>query len=73
LRPDSAFVGKVDTVDNALAAWPTKLTLSPDLTDEIQRQLAIDNILPLHQPDLSPLQSMGQPPIAAAYWDTLFQ
>lgn len=73
LRPDSAFVGKVDTVDNTLAAWPTKLTLSPDLADEIQRQLVADNILPRHQPDLSLLQSMGQPPIAAAYWDTLFQ
>ncbi|HDY81885.1 MAG TPA: FAD-dependent oxidoreductase [Halieaceae bacterium] len=73
LRPDSAFVGKVDTVDNTLAAWPTKLALSPDLADEIQRQLVADNILPRHQPDLSLLQSMGQPPIAAAYWDTLFQ
>ena len=73
LRPDSAYVGKVDSVANALAAWPTKLTLSPDLADEIQRQLVTDNIQPRHQPDLSLLQSMGQPSIAAAYWDTLFQ
>ena len=73
LRPDSAFVGKVDTVDNTLAAWPTKLTLSPDLADAIQHDLAADNILPRHQPDLSMLQSMGQPSIAKTYWDTLFQ
>jgi glycine/D-amino acid oxidase-like deaminating enzyme len=72
-RPDSAYVGKVDSVANALAAWPTKLTLSPDLADEIQRQLVTDNILPRHQPDLSLLQSMGQPSIAEPYWDTLFQ
>jgi hypothetical protein len=73
LRPDSAFVGKVDTVDNTMAAWPTKLTLSPDLADEIQRHLVTDNILPRDQPDLSLLQSMGQPSIAKTYWDTLFQ
>ncbi len=73
LRPERAFVGKVDSVSNTLAAWPTKLTLSPDLADEIQRQLVTDNILPRHQPDLALLQSMGQPPIAETYWDRLFQ
>ncbi|RLA46519.1 MAG: glycerol-3-phosphate dehydrogenase [Gammaproteobacteria bacterium] len=73
LRPDSAFVGKVDSVHNTLAAWPTKLTLSPDLADQIQRRLMSDNILPRYRPDLSLLQSMGQPPIAAPYWDTLFR
>lgn len=72
LRPDSAFVGKLDSVDNALAAWPTKLTLGPDLADEIERQLASANILPRHQPDLAPLQHLGRPSIAAALWDTLF-
>ena len=73
LRPDSAFVGKVDGVDNTLAAWPTKLTLTPSLGDEVQRQLEAANILPRHQPDLSLLQASGHPPIAPAYWDTLFQ
>ena len=58
---------------NTLAAWPTKLTLSPDLANDIERQLVSENILPQHQPDLSLLQSMGHPPIATAYWDTLFQ
>ena len=73
LRPDSAFVGRVDSVDNTLAAWPTKLTLTPDLSDEIERQLAAADILPRHQPDLAPLQSLGTPPLAATYWDTLFR
>jgi glycerol-3-phosphate dehydrogenase len=73
LRPDSAFVGKLDSVDNALAAWPTKLTLGPDLADEIERQLASAKILPRHQPDLTPLLNLGRPPVATAYWDTLFQ
>jgi len=73
LRPDSAFVGQLDSVDNALAAWPTKLTLTPDLADEVERQLAAADIPPRHQPDLAPLQSLGKPPLAATYWDTLFQ
>ena len=70
LRPDSAFVGRLDSVDNTLAAWPTKLTLTPDLSDEVERQLAAADILPRHQPDLAPLQSLGTPPLAAAYWET---
>jgi hypothetical protein len=73
LRPDSAFVGKVDTVDNTLAAWPTKLTLCPDLGDQLQRQLDEQNVRPRHQPDLSLLTHLGQPPIAPPIWETLFQ
>jgi glycine/D-amino acid oxidase-like deaminating enzyme len=72
LRPDSAFVGKLEGVDNARAAWPTKLTLTPELADDIERQLAADNILPRFQPDLAPLAALGHPPVATAYWDTLF-
>ena len=73
LRPDRAFVGKLDGVDNARAAWPTKLTLSPDLGDEIERQLAADNILPRHAQDLAPLANRAHPPVATPYWDTLFE
>jgi glycerol-3-phosphate dehydrogenase len=72
LRPDSAFVGRLDSVDNALAAWPTKLTLGPDLADEIERQLVAAGVLPRHQPDLAPLAGLGRPAVASAYWDTLF-
>ncbi|MEH6635827.1 MAG: FAD-dependent oxidoreductase [Halioglobus sp.] len=73
LRPDRAFVGRVERADNVLAAWPTKLTLSPDLADEIQRQLEADGIVPRHQPDLSLLQALGKPPIAEPIWDRLFR
>ncbi len=72
LRPDSAFVGKLDGVDNARAAWPTKLTLCPDLADEFERQLAAENILPRHPQDLAALAGLARPAIARPYWDTLF-
>lgn len=72
LRPDSAFVGRVDSVENTLVAWPTKLALSPNLADEIETQLKLRGILPTLTPDLSPLTALGQPKIATTYWDKLF-
>ena len=73
LRPDTAFVGKLDSVDNARAAWPTKLTLCPDLADELERQLTDEKILPRHRQDLTPLAGQDRPGFARPYWDTLFQ
>ena len=72
LRPDQAFVGKVDAVDNALAAWPTKLTLSPNLADEIELSLRRDGVVPGPAPDLSPLASLPAPGIAPTSWDQVF-
>ena len=71
LRPDKAFVGKLEGIDNARVAWPTKLTLTPDLADEVERQLAAENILPRHPQNLAPLAKLSRPPIATPYWDTL--
>lgn len=73
LRPDSAFVGPVDSVDNALVAWPTKLSLSPHLADEIQQELAKAGVHPRYAEDLTPLASLGRPAIAATYWDRLLR
>ena len=72
LRPDSAFVGAVDSVDNALVAWPTKLSLSPNLADEIDAALQERGIVVGPATDLSALEPLGRPAIAATYWDTLF-
>ena len=72
LRPDSAFVGAEDSVDKALVAWPTKLSLSPNLADEIDDALARRGITAGPATDLSPLQTLDRPGIAPAYWDTLF-
>jgi len=72
LRPDSAFVGAVDSVDNALVAWPTKLSLSPNLANEIDAALSRRGVSAGPASDLSPLKDLGTPEIAPAYWDTLF-
>ena len=73
LRPDRAFVGKVDSVANALAAWPTKLSLSPDLGNEIDRSLEEDGIVPRFTPDLKSLEHLPRPDIAPTCWDARFQ
>lgn len=72
LRPDTAFVGAVGGVDNAVAAWPTKLSLTPHLADEVDAAVAQRDITPGPALDLAPLQSLGQPGIAPTYWDALF-
>ena len=73
LRPDRAFVGRADGVNNTLVAWPTKLSLSPDLGDEIERLLQEDGIAPQHPQNLEPLQTLPAPDIAATCWDHLFR
>jgi glycerol-3-phosphate dehydrogenase len=72
LRPDSAFVGPVGGVDNALAAWPTKLSLTPHLADEVDTVVAGMGFAPSPALDLTPLQPLGQPGVAPTFWDTLF-
>ncbi|KAA1190631.1 FAD-dependent oxidoreductase [Pseudohalioglobus sediminis] len=72
LRPDSAYVGAVDSVDNALVAWPTKLSLTPNLADEVDLALAARDIAPGPETDIAPLAAWGRPGIAETCWDTLF-
>ncbi len=72
LKPDQAFVAALEGVNNVLAAWPTKLTLCPNLADDIELKLAAMNIQPRHKPELSILAKLGHPDIAPTVWDKLF-
>jgi glycerol-3-phosphate dehydrogenase len=72
LRPDSAFVGAVDSVNNTLAAWPTKLSLTPDLAREIEDSLRRRGLEPGPQPNLAPLAALGTPAVATPCWDSEF-
>lgn len=72
LRTEAAFVSWVEGVDNALAGWPVKLCLCPDLGEQLQRTLEGARILPRHTGDLSPLHALGRPPLAPTCWETLF-
>jgi len=72
LRPDSAYVGAAAGVDNALVAWPTKLTLCPQMGAAIEEQLQGRKILPKYQPDLLGLAGLERPVAATPLWDALF-
>ncbi|MEM8659409.1 MAG: FAD-dependent oxidoreductase [Pseudomonadota bacterium] len=70
IRPESAFVAAVEGVDNALVAWPTKLSLTPGLAHDVCEHLKRDNIVPKYPQQLSLLHPLPKPPIASPCWDT---
>jgi len=47
-RPDNAFVAPATGASNLLVGWPTKLTLVPNLANQVLERLAGDGITPMH-------------------------
>lgn len=74
-RPDKAFVGAAKGLDNLLVAWPTKLTLAPNLANEVLDLLAADAINSSTN-DRSALAILSRhliaPQQAATPWDLAF-
>ena len=66
VRPDSAYV---QAVHNALVCWPTKLALSPHLSDLVLEQLTADQITPAKA---QPAHHQPRPAAATPIWDTCF-
>ena len=48
LRPDNAWLSACDDLSNCIAAWPTKLTLVPNLGNLLMEYLAQQKIIPTH-------------------------
>ena len=79
IRPENAFAQAVKGIDNLVVAWPTKLTLAPNLANQIlgmlPPELAIPgSVTPAPVSDaLAQLkQLLPSPPIAATPWDLAF-
>ncbi|MEM6580035.1 MAG: FAD-dependent oxidoreductase [Pseudomonadota bacterium] len=70
MRPESAFVASIEGVENALVAWPTKLSLAPGLANDVCEHLKRDNINPKYPQQLSLLHHLPKPSIATPCWDT---
>ena len=69
-RPDQAYADWAGNCQNVIAAWPTKLTLAPNLATQIVDLLTKKGIKPHHSSPLTlPLKSPG---IAPPPWQTLF-
>lgn len=69
MRPDNAFVAKAST--NLILGWPTKLTLTPNLANQVLESLAADSIAPRYsQPSLVAhlsLAALAKPPWELAF------
>lgn len=70
-RPDKAAALRTDNCRNVIAAWPTKLTLAPNLADEILQLLREDGIRP-GDGDTSALDLLPTPKIAPTPWEKAF-
>ncbi|MFT5578161.1 MAG: glycerol-3-phosphate dehydrogenase [Paraglaciecola psychrophila] len=72
VKPDRAFAAAAG--DHVIAAWPTKLTLSPHLADEVIALLTTADIHPgtPHPDQTTALQQLPKPAIATPCWETLF-
>ncbi|MCC6296729.1 MAG: FAD-dependent oxidoreductase [Pseudomonadales bacterium] len=70
LRPDQAFADWADCPGNALIAWPTKLTLCPNLAAQVAARLAARGIAP--RGGATPALPLPPPPLAATPWQEAF-
>lgn len=71
IKPDQAFAENAQGIGNVIVGWPTKLTLAPNLADEVDALLKQDGISPSVS-NSSALEGLPQPKVATPYWDTLF-
>lgn len=69
-RPDNAFAAWADGPRNVIAAWPTKLTLSPHMAAEVLRLLRERHIRPSRTGP--PALPLPRPGIAPAPWEVAF-
>lgn len=68
LRPDNAFLARVG---NTLTCWPTKLALSPALSDEVLEDLRQQGVTPQAQTDYSLLTGLPHPNVSLPVWEQL--
>jgi hypothetical protein len=71
-RPDKAFVSRAENCPNVMVAWPTKLTLTPNLADEVITLIQEQSLL---QPSAEPIPELGflgHPPLAPTPWHKVF-
>lgn len=71
MRPDNAFIIQPKGCSNLSVGWPTKLTLTPNLANQLIDSLKSDGISPCHQTsDL--LKLLPKPVIATTPWEAAF-
>ena len=69
IKPDKAFAAKAEGCENLIVAWPTKLTLAPNMADEVLALLPASTGKECSKtimPEI--LQNLTKPTIAKAHW-----
>jgi glycerol-3-phosphate dehydrogenase len=72
IKPDKAFAAMADHCSNVIVSWPTKLTLAPNMADEVCSLLRSDNIQPSRAAPDSALACLQTPVVGTPCWETLF-
>jgi glycerol-3-phosphate dehydrogenase len=70
LKPDQAFAETAKDCENLIVAWPTKLTLAPDMTNRVMSLIANLQKNPLVNGDA--LNILPKPQVATALWESEF-
>ncbi|CAH0992825.1 putative FAD-dependent oxidoreductase [Sinobacterium norvegicum] len=72
-KPDQAFAQVSDAAANVIVAWPTKLTLAPDLADKVIASLQDAALSPQPTANIEALEVLGCPTVANKVWDKNFE
>jgi glycine/D-amino acid oxidase-like deaminating enzyme len=71
IRPDNAFAESIANT-NISIGWPTKLTLAPNMANQLLSLLTAKQLKPLFTNKKSDLQSLTPAPIAKTPWELAF-
>lgn len=71
-RPDQAYLGQAEGFTNLSVAWPTKLTLTPNLGNQVLDHLVAQDITPKYTQGRELSQFCAQAKIGQNPWETAF-
>ncbi|MCG8526274.1 MAG: hypothetical protein MI748_07845, partial [Opitutales bacterium] len=72
IKPDKAFAETARECANVIVGWPTKLTLSPNMADEVCALLTADNIQASGAEPDKVLAALPRPVVGTPCWDSIF-
>lgn len=72
IKPDKAFAEAAPDCENLVVGWPTKLTLAPNMAEQVCSLMASRLPPPSHLGAPAALQSLPRPAIATPCWESLF-
>lgn len=72
IKPDKAYAEWAPDCDNLLVAWPTKLTLAPNMAEQARSLIAAKLPMPSRETVPAALQALPRPTVAQPCWESLF-